>query len=1050
MIYNIPYNEDLVGLLSDKARDSLLILPGKYLTDVFRNRGLNAMSYDDLWFKILPSRASHIAESIIIDRAIKGNYAIRNQLRKGINEFFYYGLNVKDLVCMNSQHDLLQQIVVELYQLLRENNLSLRASALQDILNSQLSFDFKKPVYAVLPVIFSPLLFKILQLFREKFNFNLVMHGYDERVNYEISPDHPQYFMREFVKIIQPEVIVNLKSGSPSKEIQDIDINNTNCAQAEVVVKLNINNSHDNLDAVRRFDFDNTNNQSAKNTDIINENLQPKVVARLSAEQYNYNANISNSIDPEQQSLYNQELINQNERNTINNGEIDLALLNQGLLNTTNINHQFNQKLKIDAVNCYKIHPDQINKALSQIMYPGNVLHKLHNEELYEFNHIERFVTKSLSEEFESILFVVEKSDARNISIVSKNAEKLKLLYSYLKGKLQTPTRSYKIRSSAPTYCYDYPELRLFFKILDVIGVREVSLSDIFELLKESKYNQEAIYLAEKVLLEVDELSDKDIKYAVRILEKHEMFEILEVLKKVSSYSSVSSIKGDIQLPIELTDSKFDKFFKAHITAYNTIIGCALDGRIIQLLDEVRSYMINWNMSFKEYKNIMLEIAMRSVISPDESYTTGDMCHAINLDLLTSIERRFLSYDLTIVCDLKEGIWPPEVDDHFFISEETRRIAGYTKPGHYEVGYAAYDFISIIASSKKVVISELREAEVFGQDALKRSPVDSRFLSILYGYCQIAGFKIPITYTNELQYDNLELYSEAMMQVPVDHRPNSISPTGLEKLMKNPYLYALEYNLQLKYLPKFFNQKANLPTNREFGIMLHNILNKVSKDLNYKENYDNFCAIFKTITQSLVAERYGNKTEYMMTFWEGKFDNIMDFIYNYNYELYSKHNHDVRTETEKSIAITVKVGEKNVKLHAFADRLDHTPQLFYISDYKTGQLPSKQDIVTGKKPQLNLEALIITLLENDFDLMNDDIDSLKAKDTILRYIRLTGIESTNEVKDIDFDLKTTVSGIREILKKIYIDAIPYSATDEYDNYLQSHIMRSAANIEHKF
>ena len=70
MIYNISYNRNFIEVLADKAIDSLLILPGKHLTDVFKNRGLNAMSYDDLWFKILPSRASHIAESIIINRSI--------------------------------------------------------------------------------------------------------------------------------------------------------------------------------------------------------------------------------------------------------------------------------------------------------------------------------------------------------------------------------------------------------------------------------------------------------------------------------------------------------------------------------------------------------------------------------------------------------------------------------------------------------------------------------------------------------------------------------------------------------------------------------------------------------------------------------------------------------------------------------------------------------------------------------------------------------------------------------------------------------------------
>lgn len=906
MIYNIPYNEDFIEVLAAKANDALLILPGKYLTDVFKNRGLHPMSYDDLWFKILPSRASHIAESVIIDRVIKGHYPIKNDLRNAINEFFYYGLNIKDLVCINSQHDLLKQTIVELYKLLEENNLSLRASTLQNILNSQLYLDFKKPVYVLLPVIFSPLLFKILQLFREKFNFNLVMHGYDKSIDYRISPDHPQYFMKEFLRAIKVD------------QDQVVDIN----------------------------------------------------------------------------------------QNTV------------------------------------KFHPDAINRGLSQVMYPAKILYRLHNETLYQLNHIEKFTTQSIAEEFRGILSIIEKSDARNISIVSKKSDKLKLLYSYLKGKLQTSKLDYHIRSSTPTYCYDYQQLRLFFLVLDVIGTYEITLTAIFDLLKQSKYDQDMIFSAEKTLLETETLYDKDIQYAEKILEDNQLFEVLDLVRQVISFRDISNIQGDFDLPIQLSDNSFDRLLKIHMIAYITVTGYQFDEKLIQFLIEVQTSIGNWHFSFIEYKNTMLELGMRTIISSDSTTTTND---TINIDLLTAVERRFLSYDLTIICDLKEGIWPPATEDHFFISEYTRRIVGYIRPANYEVGYAAHDFISIIASSKKIIISELNTSEIFSQDVLKKPLIDSRFLSILDGYRVISGVNTINSHIDKLRDDELQLCSEAIMDIPVEHRPKSLSATSLEKLMKNPYLYSLEYNLHLKYLPKCFNQKVQFPSNKEFGIILHNILHKTY----YREDYNDFCTIFQSIIKTLVSAKYGPKTDYMMTFWQVKFNKIMQFIYNYNQKLYSKHNDNIKTETEKSIAVYVKVGQNNIKLQARADRLDWTQAILYITDYKTGQLPSKKEIITGQKIQLNLEALIITLLQNNFDLMNDDVDDLKMQDIVLRYIRLTGIESTNTIMDIDFDLKTTLSYIKEIFYKLYVEVIPYSSTDKYDNYLQGHIMRIFNNIEHK-
>ena len=911
MIYNINYNENFIEILIAKATDALIILPGKHLTEIFKKRDIDAISYDDLWFKILPLRASHIAESVIIDRVIKGNYTIKNQLRQAINEFFYYGLNIKDLVCLNAQHDLLKETIIELYKLLNEHNISLRASTLHSILNTQLNLNLQKKVYVVLPVIFSPLLFEILQLFREKFNFNLVIYGYDKSIDYEISYDHPQYFIQEFLRRIQVD------------------------------------------------------------------------------------------------------------HNTI----IDLSC------------------------DIKKIHSDDINIGLSQLTYPAKLLYRLHYEKLYQFNHIEQFTTESIAEEFKAILGIIVKSDARNISIVSKDCTKLKLLYNYLKEKIRYLTGDYKITSSAPTYCYDYQELRLFFRVLDLIGTYEITLTEIFDLLKQSKYDQDMICLAEKTLLEIEGLDDKDIQYTLKILEKNQLVDAMNLLKQVLHFINISNINSDLELPIELSDTQFDKLLRAHIIAYIKITGYTLNDTLIELLTELQKHMTNWVISLKEYKSMMLEVGMRTIISSNQFYEKNNIDSPINIDLLTSVERRFLSYDLTIICDLKEGIWPPSTEDHFFIAEYTRRIFNYTRPAEYEIGYAAYDFISIIASSKKIIISNLNTTEILSKDATYKSSIDSRFLLMLDIYSKISNNNYNTYYVDDLRNDQVMLNTQAIMYIPVEHRSKLLSSTSIEKLIYNPYLYSLEYNLHLKYLPKCFNKKLQLPSNKEFGIILHNILHNISQKLTYKEDYNEFFLIFQSTANCLILEKYGYKADYIMTFWQVKFDNIIQFIYNYNQKLYIKYDYNINTETEKSIAIDIKVGQLNVKLQTRADRLDWTKDLLYISDYKTGQLPSKKDIDTGNKIQLNLEALIIILLSNDFDLINGDIETLKIHNITLRYIRLTGIDS--EIKDIPFNLANTINLIRVILQQLYIDAKPYIGTDKYNIYLQGHIMRVFDIIEHK-
>jgi hypothetical protein len=208
MIYNIPYNENFVEVLVKQARkeNSLVILPGKYLTSIFRAKNVNCISYDDLWFKILPNRASAIVESILINKSIESfNPIIRNGLRKAINEFFYYGLSSNKLICFNSQHDLFKSTIDSFNRLLKESDLFIKYNTLNEVLKNRTSlisylkkFLKNTVVYAVLPVLFSPAMYEILEVFYKELEINIVIYGLNENYNYEVSYSHAQFFIQKF------------------------------------------------------------------------------------------------------------------------------------------------------------------------------------------------------------------------------------------------------------------------------------------------------------------------------------------------------------------------------------------------------------------------------------------------------------------------------------------------------------------------------------------------------------------------------------------------------------------------------------------------------------------------------------------------------------------------------------------------------------------------------------------------------------------------------------------------------------------------------------
>ncbi len=949
MIYNIPYNQNFIDVLLNKVlnKKHLLILPGKYLTDKVASEVVQCISYDDLWFKVFPNRATNIAESILIDRVINrkvnSNHLVKNALKKAVNEFFYYGLQINDLVLLNNQHAMMYEVVAEIIQEINSNNVSLRASTLYELLNGQSEieqcgkFFSNRIVYAVLPKIFSPLLYKILKIFHKDLGVNIVLNGYDKSLNYEISQEHPQFYMQEFLKSIEVGAVVDLISDSTK-------------------------------------------------------------------------------------------------------------------------------------------HPDTINRGVLEMLYPPSMLHLMHSSKLYDFKHVGRFTSTSTAEEFYEIVRILCGYIANNsnpkVAIVSRKAEKIKMIYKYLKNSsiLNTLNKTLILTTSAPTYCSDYEHLKLFLKILENVGSREENISDIFTILKHpaaNTYNYPAVLSAEKYLLGIEGLNVHDLKRVVSLLEKNEMQEAAQLINKISQFKNITSGKyPEINLEIThevfdgIPENKFEKILKAHLICFFSIISKEFiendaTNEILKILLEAKNCfrnLSNNNVNFREYKSIITSLLNRHVISANEKHIVKkDTEDVVEIDVMTSIEARFLSYDFTIICDLKEDTWPPESEDHYFISEQTRRKFEYSKPATYEIGYAASDFISILATSGEVMISEFHETEVF--DVIKKASIESRFLSLLYAYQKIGGFENKLLNKPVFATQADEINAEvALMKVPVDQRPKSFSATSLERLMKNPYLYSVEYNLKLKYLPKFFNEKAQPPSNKDFGIVIHNILHKVSNALDTYESLEKYREVFLKITDEVLQQRYGKYSVYRMRLWEGKINNIIDYMYDYNSNLYQKSG-EVLTETEKRIAVDISLNDEiDIQLQAYTDRIDHTRELTYICDYKTGQLPTKNEIVKGLKPQLSFEGMIMNIMDlnKKVDLLNDDFESIPVKKIVLRYIRVTGISVSNEIKDIDFDFKSTVNGITGILKSLYLESLPYASTEKYDNYLQAHIMGILSTIEHKF
>lgn len=170
--------------------------------------------------------------------------------------------------------------------------------------------------------------------------------------------------------------------------------------------------------------------------------------------------------------------------------------------------------------------------------------------------------------------------------------------------------------------------------------------------------------------------------------------------------------------------------------------------------------------------------------------------------------------------------------------------------------------------------------------------------------------------------------------------PDSISATGIEQLIRNPYGYYAKKILKLE------NQLSPQYQISDFGTFIHNVLAEYSSkyNVNEKDPYSKILNIGQSFSKSLSIENH-------LLWWE-KFQILaQEFVL---YE--SKRRPYVR---KLYLEVFGKINICGKAVIAVADRIEILKNGdVVIIDYKTGGVPSKSDVLRGLSPQLMIEAII--------------------------------------------------------------------------------------------
>ncbi|SFH07241.1 Inactivated superfamily I helicase [Palleronia marisminoris] len=317
-----------------------------------------------------------------------------------------------------------------------------------------------------------------------------------------------------------------------------------------------------------------------------------------------------------------------------------------------------------------------------------------------------------------------------------------------------------------------------------------------------------------------------------------------------------------------------------------------------------------------------------------------------------TLEARVQGADLVILAGLSEGTWPEPPTPDPWLNRDMRARVGLLLPER-RIGLSAHDFQQA-ACAPEVVFSRARrdaEAETVMSRWLNRLTnllgglPDNRGPEALAAMRARGDLWLNQARLSAARVDRLRPAHRPSPRPPVDVRPNRLSVTQIEKLVRDPYgIYAANV---LKLRP--LSPRRPEPDGRQRGQALHRIL-----ELWLIERHDPATpaareALLRIATEVLAQVQWASARLTWLAQVEGWADWFLEGERTRQAEATP-----LRPEEEGRF----EVPGTGVLLTGTADRIDRrTDGRLNVIDYKTGRLPSKDQLLHFDK-QLMLEAVM--------------------------------------------------------------------------------------------
>jgi ATP-dependent helicase/nuclease subunit B len=320
------------------------------------------------------------------------------------------------------------------------------------------------------------------------------------------------------------------------------------------------------------------------------------------------------------------------------------------------------------------------------------------------------------------------------------------------------------------------------------------------------------------------------------------------------------------------------------------------------------------------------------------------------LRIYGALESRLQSVDRVVLGGLVEGIWPPETRTDPWLSRPMRQALGLDLPER-RIGLSAHDFVQALGT-KEVVLT--RAARVAGAPT-----VASRFVQRLAAVAGEARWSKAVNAGEQYlawarRLDRSETAPKPIARPepkpPRATRPNSLSVTEIETLLRDPYSIYARHVLGLRAL-----DAVDTPLGaRDRGSVMHEAIGNFTETFADRLPDDIVGELLRFGEQEFTAlQDYPDAR----AFWWPRFQRIARWFMQFEIER--------RPRIEKLYAevrgkLEIPLGERTFTLRTRADRIEELKGGgFAILDYKTGRVAGHDEVKSGLAPQLTLEAAIL-------------------------------------------------------------------------------------------